>query len=150
MHVTCTNPISLRRTPSSRREVANGNTGSVRCPTLESWQFSVGRYQRSAITIALRIKALLKHCKELLIDSMTSIILFVQKYRCSDLMVKTKKHLEAISAEIYDNKGLKLAEAEVMPDHVHLFIGSPLKNAPSLILGWVKGISAHRYDDRVK
>jgi len=31
-----------------------------------------------------------------------------------------------------------------MPDHVHLFIGSPPKNAPSLIVNWVKGISARK------
>ena len=41
-----------------------------------------------------------------------------------------------------------------MPDHVHLFIGSPPKNAPSLIVNWVKGISARWYnersDDRIK
>jgi len=53
-----------------------------------------------------------------------------------------------------EDKGLELAESEVMPDHVHLFIGSPPKNAPSLIVNWVKGISARkynqRYDDRVK
>ena len=41
-----------------------------------------------------------------------------------------------------------------MPDHVHLSIGSPPKNAPSLIVNWVKDISARkyiqRYNDRVK
>jgi len=67
---------------------------------------------------------------------------------------ETKERLESIFAEICEDKGLELAESEVMPDHVHLFIGSPPKNAPSLIVNWVKGISARkynqRYDDRVK
>ena len=53
-----------------------------------------------------------------------------------------------------NNKEFELVEAEIMPDHVHLFIGSPPKNAPSLIVNWVKGISARkynqRYDDRVE
>jgi len=75
-------------------------------------------------------------------------------YRCSHLTGKTKERLEAIFAEICEDKDLELAESEVMPDHVHLFIGSPPKNAPSLIVNWVKGISARkynqRYDDRVK
>jgi len=81
-------------------------------------------------------------------------IVFVPKYRRSHLTGKTKERLESIFAEICEDKGLELAESEVMPDHVHLFIGSPPKNAPSLIVNWVKGISARkynqRYDDRVK
>ena len=81
-------------------------------------------------------------------------IVFVPKYRRSHLTAKTKERLEAIFAEICEDKGLELAESEVMPDHVHLFVGSPPRNAPSLILNWVKGISARnynqRYDDRVK
>jgi putative transposase len=79
---------------------------------------------------------------------------FVPKYRRSYLTGKTKERLEAIFAEICEDKDLELAEVEVMPDHVHLFVGSPPKNAPSLIVNWVKGISARkynqRYDDRVK
>ena len=75
-------------------------------------------------------------------------------YRRSHLTGKTKERLEAIFVEICDYKDLELAECEVMPDHVHLFIGSPPKNAPSHIVNWVKGISARkynqRYDDRVK
>jgi putative transposase len=81
-------------------------------------------------------------------------IVFVPKYRRSHLTGKTKERLKTIFTEICEDKGLELAEAEVMPDHVHLFIGSPPKNAPSLIVNWVKGISARkynqRYDDRVK
>ncbi|AXG09427.1 IS200/IS605 family transposase [Haloplanus rubicundus] len=81
-------------------------------------------------------------------------IVFVPKYPRSHLTGETKERLEAIFAEICENKDLELAESEVMPDHVHLFIGSPPKNAPSLIVNWVKGISARkynqRYDDRVK
>jgi len=84
----------------------------------------------------------------------TCHIVFVPKYRRSHLTGKTKERLESIFAEICEDKGLELAESEVMPDHVHLFIGSPPKNAPSLIVNWVKGISARkynqRYDDRVK
>ncbi|WP_224333373.1 IS200/IS605 family transposase [Haloprofundus halobius] len=76
------------------------------------------------------------------------------QYRRSYLTGKTKERLETIFAEICEDKDLELAECEVMPDHVHLFIGSPPKNAPSLIVNWVKGISARKYnqrhDDRVK
>jgi len=81
-------------------------------------------------------------------------IVFVPKYRRSHLTGKTKEHIETIFAEICEDKGLELAESEIMPNHAHLFIGSPPKNTPSLILNWIKGISARkynqRYDDRVK
>ena len=81
-------------------------------------------------------------------------IVFVPKYRHSYLTGKTKERLESIFAGVWGDKGLELAESEVMPDHVHLFIGSPPKTAPSLSVNWVKGIFARkynqRYDDRVK
>ena len=76
------------------------------------------------------------------------------KYRRSHLTGKTKERLETIFAEICVDKDLELADSEIMPDHVHLSIGSPPKDAPSLIVNWVKGISARKYnnrsDDRVK
>ncbi len=56
------------------------------------------------------------------------------QYRRSHLTEKTKERLEAIFAEICEDNGLELAESAVMPDHVHLCIGSPPKNAPSLIV----------------
>ncbi|EMA66380.1 transposase IS200-family protein, partial [Halorubrum kocurii JCM 14978] len=67
--------------------------------------------------------------------------MFVPKYRLSHLTGETKGRLETIFAEICEDKGLELVECKVMPDHVHLFIGSPPKNAPSLIVNWIKGIS---------
>jgi putative transposase len=80
-------------------------------------------------------------------------IVFVPKYRRSHLTGKTEERLETILTEVFEDKGLEKAESEVMPDHVHLFIGSPPKNAPSLLVNRVKGISARkynqRYDDRV-
>jgi hypothetical protein len=41
--VSRTNPVSPRRTPFGRREVASGDTGPARCPALESSRFSAGR-----------------------------------------------------------------------------------------------------------
>ncbi len=38
-----TNPVSPRRTPFSRRDVASGDTGPARCPALESSRFSAGK-----------------------------------------------------------------------------------------------------------
>ena len=75
-------------------------------------------------------------------------IVFVPKYRRSHLTGKTKERLETIFAEICEDKDLELAESEVMSDHVHLFIGSPPINVPSLIVNWIKGISARKYNQR--
>ncbi|MFW5956412.1 MAG: IS200/IS605 family transposase [Halorhabdus sp.] len=81
-------------------------------------------------------------------------VVFIPKYREQRLTGATADRLHSIFAEICDDKDLELVEAEIMPDHVHLFIGSPPKNAPSLIVNWIKGISARWYnersDDRIK
>jgi len=77
-------------------------------------------------------------------------IVFVPKYRRSHPDGKTKERLETIFAEICEDKDLELAESEVMLNHVHLFIGSPPKNAPSLIVNWVKGISAQKVQPAVR
>lgn len=83
-----------------------------------------------------------------------SHVVFIPKYRKPCLTGATADRLKAIFAEICDDNDLELVEVEIMPDHVHLVIGSPPRNAPSLILNWVKGISARwyndRYDDHIK
>ncbi|MCU4719287.1 IS200/IS605 family transposase [Halapricum hydrolyticum] len=75
-------------------------------------------------------------------------IVFIPKYREPRLTGATADRLRSIFEEICDDKDLELVEAEIMPDHVHLFIGSPPRNAPSLIVNWVKGISARWYNER--
>jgi putative transposase len=76
------------------------------------------------------------------------------QYREPRLTGATKERLKTIFAEICDDKDLELVEVEIMPDHVHLFVGSPPRNEPSLLVNWLKGISARyynqRYDDRIK
>ena len=75
-------------------------------------------------------------------------VVFIPKYREPRLTGATADRLRTIFAEVCEDKDLELIECEIMPDHVHLFIGSPPKNAPSLILNWIKGISARWYNDR--
>ena len=80
-------------------------------------------------------------------------IVFVPKYRQPVLTGKADA-LESIFAEICDDKDIELVETKIMDDHVHLFVGSPPRNAPSLLVNWLKGISARwyndRHDDRIK
>ena len=72
------------------------------------------------------------------------------QYREPCLTGATPARLKEIFAEICEEKELELVEVEIMPDHVHLFVGSPPRNAPSLILNWIKGISARWYNDHIK
>ena len=80
-------------------------------------------------------------------------IVFVPKYRQPVLTGKADA-LESIFAEICDDEAIELVETKIMDDHVHLFVGSPPRNAPSLLVNWLKGISARwyndRHDDRIK
>lgn len=75
-------------------------------------------------------------------------VVFIPKHREPRLTGATADRLRPIFKEICDDKDLELVEAEIMPDHVHLFIGSPPRNASSLIVKWVNGISARWYNDR--
>jgi len=82
-------------------------------------------------------------------------IVFVPKYRRSHLTGKTKERLESIIAEICEDKGPRTGRVRGharprTPVHRE----STEERPPSLIVNWVKGISARkynqRYDDRVK
>ena len=74
-------------------------------------------------------------------------VVFVPKYRQPVLTGKADT-LESIFAEICDDKDIELVETNIMDDHIHLFVGSPPRNAPSLLVNWLKGISARWYNDR--
>ncbi len=50
--------------------------------------------------------------------------------------------------EIADDKGLEIIDLTVHPDHIHLFVSSPPKHAPSLLANWFKGISSRKYNHR--
>lgn len=81
-------------------------------------------------------------------------IVFIPKYRRPRLTEPTNNRLKTIFKDICEDKDLDLVESEIMPDHVHLFVGSPPRNAPSKIVNWIKGISARwynqRFDERIK
>ncbi|WP_345782536.1 IS200/IS605 family transposase [Halostagnicola sp. A-GB9-2] len=60
------------------------------------------------------------------------------QYREPRLTGATRERLKTIFAEICDDKDLELVEVETMPDHVHLFVGSPPRNELSLLVNWLK------------
>ena len=75
-------------------------------------------------------------------------IVWLPQCRRSVLAGTVARHVEAIIHEIADDKGLEVIDLTVQPDHVHLFVSSPPKHAPSLLANWFKGISSRKYNHR--
>jgi putative transposase len=75
-------------------------------------------------------------------------IVWLPKYRQSVLVGEVARHVETILHEIADDKGLEIIDPTIQPDHVHLFVSSPPKHAPSLLANWFKGISSRKYNHR--
>jgi len=75
---------------------------------------------------------------------------WIPKYRHPILGGEVKERLETIFQEIATDRGLEMLAQEIMPDHIHIFISSPPKNSPALIVNWLKGISARIYNHRYK
>src|SRR6056297_3632770 len=70
------------------------------------------------------------------------------QYRQSVLVNEVADRVRTILHEIADDKGLEILDLTVQPDHIHLFVSSPPKHAPSLLANWFKGISSRKYNHR--
>jgi putative transposase len=77
-------------------------------------------------------------------------IVWIPKYRKPILVKEVKQKLEPIFKEIAKGKGLDILAMEIQRDHLHLFVSSPPKYSPALIVNWLKGISARMYNHRFK
>ena len=66
------------------------------------------------------------------------------KYRREALIGKVEGRLKELLHEICEEKGFILKEMELMPDHVHVFVGAQPKVAPTYIYKMLKGISARK------
>ncbi|WP_273836290.1 IS200/IS605 family transposase [Halococcus sp. PRR34] len=75
-------------------------------------------------------------------------IVWIPKFHEAVLTEAVARHVEAIIHEIADDKGLEVIDLTVQPDHIHLFVSSPPKHAPSLLVNWFKGISSRKYNHR--
>ncbi|ELY59628.1 IS200/IS605 family transposase [Natronolimnohabitans innermongolicus] len=75
-------------------------------------------------------------------------IVWIPKYRESVLVGDVVTRVRDIFHEIADEKGLEIIDLTVQPDHIHLFVSSPPKHAPSLLANWFKGISSRKYNHR--
>ena len=61
---------------------------------------------------------------------------------------KLKKDIADILSALCKRKGVKIVEAEVCPDHIHMLVSIPPKYSISSFMGYLKGKSALMIFDR--
>ena len=69
-------------------------------------------------------------------------IVFAPKYRRKILLQEYRVEMGKILRELCDWKGIKIIEAEICPDHVHMFVEIPPKMSVSSFKGYLKGKSS--------
>lgn len=75
-------------------------------------------------------------------------LVWIPMYRQSVLGGDVAARVRNILHEIADEKELEIIDLTVQSDHIHLFVSSPPKHAPSLLANWFKGISSRKYNHR--
>ena len=75
-------------------------------------------------------------------------IVFAPKYRRQIIYGRIKEDIGKILRELLTRKGIKIIEAELCPDHVHMLIEIPPKYSVSEIMGYLKGKSSLIIFDR--
>ena len=69
-------------------------------------------------------------------------IVFAPKYRRQVIYRQLSKDIGSILRELCSRKGIKIIEAELCPDHVHMLVEIPPKYSISQIMGYLKGTSS--------
>ncbi len=69
-------------------------------------------------------------------------IVFAPKYRRKVFYGEKRREIGAILRQLCEWKGVKIIEAEVCPDHVHMLVEIPPKIAVSSFVGFLKGKSS--------
>ena len=69
-------------------------------------------------------------------------MVFAPKYRRKVFYGEKRAEVGAILRQLCDWKGVRIVEAEVCPDHVHMLIEIPPKVAVSSFMGYLKGKSS--------
>ena len=75
-------------------------------------------------------------------------IVFAPKYRRKVLLQENRVEMGKILRELCDWKGIKIIEAEICPDHVHMFVEIPPKMSVSSFMGYLKGKSSVIFHER--
>ena len=66
-------------------------------------------------------------------------IVFAPKYRRKVFFGEKKVEIGKILRQLCEWKGIKIIEAEICPDHVHMLLEIPPKIAVSSFMGYIKG-----------
>jgi len=69
-------------------------------------------------------------------------IVWIPKYRKKVLFKDLRKFLGEMLKDLAEQKGCKIEEGHLRPDHVHILISIPPKLAVSKVVGFIKGKSA--------
>ena len=69
-------------------------------------------------------------------------IVFAPKFRRKIIYGKLKQDIANILSALCKRKGVRIVEAEVCPDHVHMLVEIPPKVAVSSFMGYLKGKSS--------
>ena len=69
-------------------------------------------------------------------------IVFAPKFRRKIVYGQLKQDIANILSALCKRKGVKIIEAEICPDHVHMLIRIPPKYSVSEIMGYLKGKSS--------
>ncbi len=69
-------------------------------------------------------------------------IVFAPKYRRKIFFEEKKREIGKILRQLCEWKGVKIVEAEVCPDHVHMLLEIPPKYSISSFMGYLKGKSS--------
>jgi putative transposase len=69
-------------------------------------------------------------------------IVFAPKYRRKEFFGEKKAEIGKILRELCDWKGIKIIEAEVCPDHIHMLVEIPPKMSVLSFVGFLKGKSS--------
>ena len=75
-------------------------------------------------------------------------IVFAPKYRRQDIYGKIRVDIGKMLRMLCDRKGIKIIEAELCKDHIHMPVQIPPKYSVSDIVGYLKGKSSLMIFDR--
>ena len=69
-------------------------------------------------------------------------VVFIPKCRRKTLYGQLRQYLGEVFRRLAEQKGSRIEEGHLMPDHVHMMISIPPKYAVSQVVGYIKGKSA--------
>jgi putative transposase len=75
-------------------------------------------------------------------------IVFAPKFRRKIIYGKLKEDIANILSALCKRKGVKIVEAEVCPDHIHMLVEIPPKMSVSSFMGFLKGKSSLMIHER--